>query len=191
MIPEGPPLERLTRRLSDCPAEFLLPPRLGGSGTIDVPALVADLFRAMGAAPVPLAAARPGAPATEANRLSLIAVAVWLLHDEWFLARPAPAQTGALLGGALDGMAAHVQAEKAVTDPDHREELARRCLAGLGLLPAGESVAQATDRLTTLDSVERDRVERATAAVEARAQAIRTMMAKRLAEEAAAKVSRE
>ena len=78
-----------------------------------------------------------------------------------------------------------------VTDPDRREELARFCLAELGLRPQGESVAQAKDRLTSLDSLERVRVLRDTQAAEARAQEVRQMMARRAAEEAAAKETRE
>jgi hypothetical protein len=51
MDSEGPLLEALTRRLADCPQEFLLEPRVGDGGVIDMAALVCDHFRAMGLPP--------------------------------------------------------------------------------------------------------------------------------------------
>jgi hypothetical protein len=192
---EGPLLESLTRRLADCPAEFLLEPRVGDQGTIDIAALVCDLARAMQAVPPTRIAVAPLGIATDAvdvNRLKLIAVAVWLLNDPWFLARPElSAKTQTLLSQGFDRIARVVKAETAVADPDRREELARLCLHGLGLRPLGETAAQAADRLTSLDSVERDRVIRQMRDSEARAREVREMMARRAAEEAAAKASRE
>jgi hypothetical protein len=78
-----------------------------------------------------------------------------------------------------------------VGDPDRREELVRVCLAELGLRPRGETVAQAMDRLNTLDSVERKRVVDQTREAEARARQIREAMARRAAQEAAARYSPE
>jgi hypothetical protein len=49
-------------------------------------------------------------------------------------------------------------AKRLVAGTDRREELARLCLRALGLRPAGETAAQAEDRLATLNSVERRRV---------------------------------
>lgn len=192
---EGPLLESLTHRLSECPPEFLLSPRVGNAGEIDVAAIVADHFRATGIRPPAagaLARFRTAADPVAFNRLRLIAVAAQLLHDPWFLGRRDLAQQmWDLLEQGLDAMAAVVKAETAVTDPDRREELVRRCLKHLGLRPKGETVAQAADRLTMLDSVERSRVLRQTREVEARARQVRQTMAKRAAEEAAAKVTRE
>ena len=56
---------------------------------------------------------------------------------------------------------------------------------------AGETLAQATDRLLTLDSGERYRVVAATHSAKERAAAVRAAMQSRAAEEAAAKASRE
>ena len=81
--------------------------------------------------------------------------------------------------------------EAFVTDPDRREELARLCLKALGLRPAGETIAQAEDRLATLNSVERESVRKATAAAEQRAQAIREAMARKAEDEANMKAMRE
>jgi hypothetical protein len=187
METEGPVLESLTRRLAECPEEFLLPPRIGDSGVISVVAIAADHMRGMGVAiPESLHDTR------NAVYLSLAAITCWLLHDDWFLSRPGLApQMQRLLNDGLQPLAAIVQPKEFVTDPDRREELARLCLAQLGLRPQGESLAQAKDRMTALDSVERVRVLRDTREAEARAQEVRKMMAKRAAEEAAAKATRE
>jgi hypothetical protein len=64
-------------------------------------------------------------------------------------------------------------------------------LRALDLRPAGESVVQAQDRLTTLDSVERVRVIKEARAAEERARKIREEMARKAAEEAAAAYGRE
>jgi hypothetical protein len=47
MMEAGPELEWLTRRLAECPAEFLRPPGRG-PGKVDVEAVVADLLRDLG-----------------------------------------------------------------------------------------------------------------------------------------------
>jgi hypothetical protein len=187
MSAEGPILEALTHRLSECPEEFLLPPRIGNDGTISVIAIVHDHLRAMG-----IATPQSEFNTHEAGYLSLIAIAAWLLHDDWFLAHPelAPGMER-LLGATLQMLSDVVAAKEFVTDPDRREELARFCLAQLGLRPHGETAAQAKDRLTALDSIERVKVLRDTQAAEARAQEVRKQMAKRAAEEAAAKATRE
>ena len=70
-------------------------------------------------------------------------------------------------------------------------ELARRCVHALGLVPAGETQAQAVDRLNTLDSAERARVVAATLEAERRAEEVRQAMHAKAAAEAAAKASRE
>jgi hypothetical protein len=88
-------------------------------------------------------------------------------------------------------LAAQTTSIKFVHDPDRREELARLALARLGYRPAGESVAQAQDRLTSLSSVERARVMGAARAAEERARAVREALARKAAEESADKYTRE
>jgi hypothetical protein len=192
---EGPLLETLTHRLAECPGEFLLEPGEGDAiaGEIDVIAIVSDHLRALGdARPENDVTPALSSRSVNANLLRLIAIVTWMLHDDWFLKRPdlATAQRELLLE-KLAPTAAVVDAKTIVTDPDRREELARVCLKHLGLRPKGETIAQATDRLTTLDSAERVRVVKETRRAEERARKVREMMAKRAAEEAAAKVSRE
>jgi hypothetical protein len=192
---EGPSLAALLHRLSECPAEFLAEPRHKNRGVIEVAAIVGDHFRDMGLAPADVMDLSQfqfdGKPAG-ANRLRLVAVATWLLNDASLKSRgelgPAMAT---LLSQGLNSLASVVRAEAAVADPDRREELVRLCLQSLNLRPQGESQTQAADRLTALDSVERSRVVRQTREAEARAREVREMMARRAAEEAAAKASRE
>lgn len=195
MEAEGPLLEALLRRLAECPPEFLAEPLLGGTGTVHVAAVVSDLLRDLGGAGLSGDEAKYFGGANtrkNRNRLGTVLVAAWLLHDPWFRVQKRFAEpTRALLAHGLTELAGVVQAPQLVSDPDRREELARLCLKGLGLRPAGETAAQAEDRLTTLNSAERQRVVRAAREAERRAQEIRDAMAKKAAEEAAAKYMSE
>jgi hypothetical protein len=126
------------------------------------------------------------------NRLSVALLLCWLLADEWFRQNQLP--PGALLdllGQGATELGAQVASRKFVTDPDRREELARFSLSRLGYRPAGESLAQAQDRLTSLSSAERARVMQASRTAEERARAIREALARKAAEESADKFTRE
>lgn len=187
MSQSGPQLDRLLHRLADCPPDFLLPLE-----TLNVTALACDHFRALGIEiPTPDQRRQLAALPNESQRL--IPIVLWLLRDEWFLARPVLAERTwqFLLSQTLSHLTELVAATAVVNDPDRREELVRLCLKGLQLLPEGESPAQAADRLTTLDSVERERVIRKTRDAEARAREIREAMARKRAREAAARYSPE
>jgi hypothetical protein len=96
-----------------------------------------------------------------------------------------------LLAVGLNGLAEATPAGLFVADPDRREELVRVCLRELGLRPAGETVAQAKDRLTTLNAAERTRVVKAARKAEQRAADIREAMRRKAEEEANAKATRE
>lgn len=195
MNEQGPSLETLTRRLAECPPEFLLPP-IGASpaGQVDVAAVACDLLRSL-ETPLPsdeeLSAWRRST-AGHANAQKLVAVAAWLLHDPWFLQRPAIApRLWPALSTGLNALAEVVRAEDCVQDADRREELVRVCLGQLGLRPEGETVEQASDRSTTLDSVARLRVIAQTRQAEARARELRRKMAEEAARAAAARYSPE
>ena len=195
MLSEGPLLETLTRRLAECPADFLAEPFGGSKGKVHVAAVVSDLLRDLGGEPLtPEQAGQFQSPQRrrDRNRLRLILVAGWLLHDEWFRERKqfAP-QVHKLLGEGLNELAKLVQAPQFVADPDRREELARVCLKALDLRPAGETPAQAQDRLNTLNTLERQRVIQAARQAEERAADIRRKMAEEAAREAEMKVMRE
>lgn len=188
MNTEGPLLEALTHRLAECPAEFLAEPLIGRTGAVNVAAVVSDLLRDLGGAPLtPEQATTLHAknPKKDRNRLRLVLVTSWLLHEAWFCEQKQLAGLALwFLTAGLGEVAELTTAEKFVSDPDRREELARLCLKGLGLRPAGETEAQAQDRLATLSTTERQRVIAAARAAEKRAQEVRDAMAREAARRA-------
>lgn len=186
-------METLTRRLSECPPEFLEEPKIGGVGRIETAAVVSDLLRDLGAESLTLQQASAFGYNAKAQRekLQLVLIACWLLHDSWFLTRKSNQGILKLLKEGLTDLTALVTPEKFVSDADRREELVRVCLKALGLRPKGETLAQAQDRLATLNTVERARVIREAQAAEERARAIREEMARKAAEEAASYYGRD
>jgi hypothetical protein len=210
MQQEGPMLESLTRRLAETPEDFLAEPRIGQRGRVHVAAVVNDLLRNLGidarleqltafmsrsnppTEEVPDAAKGAGEAPQERNRLAVTLLLCWLLFDDWFKqAKPGLDQMVQLLAIDAAELANRVVPRKFVTDPDRREELARRALARLGFRPSGETLAQAQDRLATLDSTERARVLKAARAAEERARQIREALARKAAQESADKWTRE
>jgi len=201
---QGPHIEALTRRLAECPDEMLALPRVGRSGVVHVDAVVSDLLVRLGRAPLTASEADVFAPSARAggsrtstkgrktrNRLSVTLLSAWLLHDDWFRERELGDQAHQLLSAELAELAALVKAPQIVSDAERREELARLVLARLELRPAGESKAEAADRLTTLSSAERQRVIREAQAAERRAREVREALRKKAAEEAAARYNPE
>lgn len=188
---QGPLLETLTHRLSECPQDFLLDPT-----QLNVLAIVNDTIEALGGA-IDMETSRAFNSIKipdnlEKNRLQLTAITCWLLHDDWFVRESRFAsQSMRFITERLPELARLVQAPKFVSEADRREELARLCLSALHLVPQGETEEKAMDRLTTLSSAERQRVLRESRAAEERALAIRKAMEKKRAEEAAAAYARE
>ena len=191
---EGPLLEQLTRRLANCPPDFLAEPRIGDRGKIYVAAVVSDLLEDLGGQPLlekDLSGFTTSKPHRR-NHLRLVLVRSWLYADEWFRQRQSFAvRVKTALRNHLDGLADLVAADLFVTDPDRREELVRLCLEALELRPQGETQAQAADRLQNLNSVERHRVFQAAEERERRARELREAMKRKQAEEAAARYMRE
>lgn len=191
---EGPILQSLVHRLTDAPDDFLAEPRIGGSGGVEVGAVVADLCRMLQATiPGEELAAFIGTRAeNDRNRLAVTLLMCWLLADDWFKgAKPTGEQLFTLLHTGASELAAQTPSKKFVSDPERREELARFALARLGFRPSGESRAQAEDRLTSLSAAERARVTQAARMAEQRARTLRESLARRAAQEAADKWTRE
>jgi hypothetical protein len=189
---EGPPLEALLRRLAETPPDFRDEPRIGKSGRVHVAAVIGDLCDARGV-PVADGALAPFAGTSarkDRNRLAIALLHAWLLADP-ALAIADGAGLLARLAEAAGELAPHTAAARFVDDPERREELVRHLLARLELRPAGETEAQAADRLTSLSAAERARVMAASRAAEARAREIREALARKAAEESADKWSRE
>lgn len=191
---EGPILESLTRRLAETPEEFLAEPRIGQTGRTHVAAVVGDLLQLLHTSAQAGELARfAGSDARrDRNRLGIALLLCWLLSDDWFRQTKFEAtEILDLLDREARELAAQAAARKFVLDPDRREELARLALARLGFRPAGETLAQAQDRLTTLNSTERARVMKAARAAEERARQIREALVRKAAEESADKFTRE
>jgi hypothetical protein len=196
MSEPGPVLESLLRRLSECPPEFC-ETCTAAHGGAQVAAIMADHGRAYGHQFLTTDRRQwlkqLGQPVRaykqKVRYWGLLSVTTWLLHDEWFLARPNLADLGWewQTGERLQQLAELVRPELFTSDPDRREELARLCLAAHQLEPANETVLQARDRLQTLDSVERQRILAATAAAERRAREVREAMARKQALESASR----
>jgi hypothetical protein len=190
----GPALETLLRRLADTPPDFLDEPRIGASGQVHVAAVVNDLLAGgPGRASLhELQRFDASSSSADAARLRMALVMTWLLADEAF--QPAGLARAELLQ-VLDQTAAELAALAPPTtymkDPDRREELVRVVLARLGLRPRGETIEQATDRLSALSALERQRLLQASRASLERARAIRAALVRKAAEESADKWTRE
>lgn len=190
----GPPLESLIHRLAETPREFLDEPRIQGRGQLAVPALVHDLMVSLGHTPAPefLAGFDGKTANADRNRLSLSAILVWLLADDWFVEhRDLTGDLSSLLTDTAQGLADAASAERYTSDPDRREELARTTLAAFSCHPAGETPQQAIDRLTAVSGAERKRLLLASRAAEERAKAVREALVRKAAQESADKWTRE
>lgn len=191
---EGPTLESLTHRLAETPEDFLAEPRIGPVGRIHVGAVIGDLLESFGksVAPAVPAAFVSSDARKDRNRLSISLLLCWLLADDWFRQNnPDASAIVNLLHEAPLEWAKAAASRKYIEDPDRREEMVRTALARLGFRPAGESVAQAQDRLMSISSVERARVMQSARAAEERARAIRAALARKAAQESADKFTRE
>lgn len=189
----GPPLETLLRRLIDTPPDFLAEPRIGARGTVHVDAVAGDIAAQWGTRPAaqdlqPFASKDTG----ERNRLALVLLACWLMADDWFRqAGLASADTLAALDAACAEMTVHTTPQSVRNDSDRREEFVRTLLAKLGFHPAGETPAQAQDRLISVSGSERRRAVTAARSAAERARKVREALAKKAAEESADKMWRE
>lgn len=189
---EGPLLEVLVHRIADVPTDFLDEPRTKRGGSVHVQAVVLDLYRILGFEPEDSDLTLYAQPAVSVETLSVRLLLCWVLCDDWFRsAKLERAAVEVLLVDAASKLSEHTRAAKFVSDPERREEIARVALARLGYRPAGETRAQAEDRLSSLSASERARVLEAARSAEARARAVREALAKKAAEEAADKWSRE
>ncbi len=174
---------RLTRRLADTPQDFLADP-----AAVAVPAVVSDVLLMAGGAALDAAAAATF-EAGELRWRRLVLVTSWLVADPQLLRCGADAVSAWLRSPELATLSRLAAPALFVSDPDRREELARLTLRALSLSPAGETPAQAADRLSTVDSVRRQEVLTAARVAEERAAAVRKAMEDERAREAASRYS--
>ncbi len=190
---EGPALATLVRRLIDTPPDFLAEPKIGNKGVVHVDAVAGDVAALLGGV---VARARlknfAANDANQRNRLAIALLACWLCAEPGFRVAGVIAED---MLNAIDALATelapHATAGAYHADPDRREELARLVLARLNLRPAGESEAQARDRLISVSAAERNRMVEATRGAVARARAVREALVRKAAEESADKMWRE
>ncbi len=194
---QGPVLEVLLQRLAQTPQPFLEEPRIGRQGKVHVGAVVSDLLVALGGKALSPAEAvsftSTGDDLESRNRLRLTLLSAWLFYDDGFKSyHQAPKLVlDWLQSDSFQQLAALVKVSQVISDSDRREEFARRALRALNLRPAGETAAQAADRLTTLDSVIQQQVLAASRQAEKRAQEVREAMRRKEAERSVPKYSRE
>ena len=109
------------------------------------------------------------APDPQAEAEAEAQIVAWLLADPVLIAMAIPrAPLWEVLDATVAELASLTPAARYASDPDRREELCRLVLDRLGLRPAGETEAQAADRLSSLSGVERRRLLAASAKAEAR-----------------------
>lgn len=182
---ESVSVARLTRRLADTPRDFLAEP-----DQVSVGAVVSDVLRRFGGPGLDGVGAAPFRwVKRDRNRLRLVLITCWLVADDDLAGSGRADRLLVLLTSGISRLAELMDAAQFVSDPDRREELARITLQALGLGVAGETSAQAGDRLSTVDSVRRQEVLVAARAAEERAAAVRKAMEEKRAQEAAARYS--
>lgn len=196
----GPDLFYLLQRLQNCPNEFLLSPILlnppkNYKGEIQTASVVNDLLLELGLIEDPKIiynALQLKHSAENANYLQLLLITSYLIGDIWFIQpKKYGLKTKELFLNKLKPLALLIEAKQFVLDSERREELIRFCLKELNLKPNGESDTHASDRLTTINSIERQRLIEESKAAQKRAQELREAIARQEAEEAASKWNRE
>ena len=191
-----PPLAEFLRWLADMPAAFQAEPAGFKGGVARVDAVVADLAETLLGTPPPAGLLEACVPArtdrAERNRLRWVLAACHLVwHPELRRRKVAPEALRQLLATDLAALATVESVESLWAEEERREELVRLALRALGLRLPGESEREAEDRLTQVDSVERRRVVREAAERERRAREVREALARKAAEEAAARYGGE
>jgi hypothetical protein len=196
----GPDLFYLLQRLQSCPNEFLLSPILlsqpkNYKGEIQTASVVNDLLLDLGLSEDPkiiFNTLQLKHSAENANYLQLVLITSYLIGDNWFLqSKKYGLKVKELFQNKLKPLALLVEAKQFVLDSERREELVRFCLKELNLKPNGESETHANDRLTTINSIERQKLIEESKAAQKRAQELREAIARQEAEEAASKWNRE
>jgi hypothetical protein len=198
---KGPVLQQLMQRLAAIPSSFFVPflesiYDESMEKKINLPAIISDLVFDLGGdvpSPDSLSDFMTESQAENENYLRLVTICSYLFNDEWFCNAGIDASKilAFIRSKRLYSLANIVDYREFVEDMERREELVRLCLDGIGLYPKGENASLAQDRLTTLDSIERKRIIEKSKIAQRRARELREAMARKRAQEAASKMSRE
>lgn len=154
-------VDQLLHHVGHMPPVFLEEPRIADAGTVDVSAVLGDVFAAIGAPPPD----RDGYgydpdDAKQRNRQRVLLIAAWIA---WAVRADIDdaRRLQALFRTELVQLAALVDADQFAKDPDRQEELVRTVLNVLQLQPTGETRSQTTDRLDSLSTVQRTKILKA------------------------------
>jgi hypothetical protein len=193
----GPQLEVFTRRAQAMPEDFSLEPRDGMRSNVSVTAVVHDVMvHRFGRVDADDLQRFADTHRSGNNRSGgCVLLVAWLLADPWFGDPSHPTVEESDAWRALTSLAG-VLAEDAGafawrSDSLRREELVRSLLATVDLRPAGESEAQAEDRLAAISSSQRRKIIAAAQEAERRTTEIREALARQAAQESADKFTRE
>ena len=191
----APDLIELTRRVSECPPDFLTACQ-GERGAERIVAIIADHFRDQSRTTYPTSLNELFATLLQTKvdpsferYLQVLSIVAWLLHDHYFVSRQdltIPASE-IVTHNYFKRLSELVHPQQMIADPDRREELVRFCLDQFGIYPRGETATQSADRLISLNSVERQRILQATADAQKRAREIREAMTRKQALESASR----
>lgn len=184
----GPALVILQRRLAETPPEILD----HTSAQVPTVALVHDVLLRYQAELVARDLAPFSGSAAQHAWYDVTRLLCWLIADPAFATfKLAPENLISLFSDVAREAHQFGTASAFREEPERREELIRLALNALDLRPDGETGQQAQDRLSAVSAAERQRVLAAARAAEQRARKVREALAKKAAQEAADKWTRE
>ena len=130
------------------------------------------------------------------NHLKVVAILTYLLHDPIFQNLEIPeSKVYDFLFNHLKPYTRLVGAHEFLNHPDRQEELCRLLVKYLSILPEGETQEYFSDRMSSLDSVEREAIIQKTIkaqkAAKRKEEELLEAMRRKEAEEAASKMPRE
>jgi hypothetical protein len=196
-LKEGPPLSAVMARIAETTAPFMREPAgKEKSKPASISAVVSDLIFECGGTLLSaedMSLFRKKEPAVTGNYLRVVMILCSVYAAPIFREHNIPPEKimEFLTSDILKERCAIVNAEQFITDPERREELARLSLSAAGLLPEGENSVKALDRLNTIDSIKRREVIEKSKEAQRRAREISEAIARKEAEEAASKMTRE
>jgi hypothetical protein len=194
---KAPTITYLTDRLINCPPVFLETPSTTSEPEgISTIALLSDLkYFILGEYISREETTKLSIPKSpeNINYLLIVQICIYLLFDSFFKGKKNLSEKlNSLFYEHLFNYSRVIQAKKFIVDSERREELIRFVLYCLDFVPDGETEKYALGRLSTLDSIEREKLIKETREIQIkREKEIQKAIRKREAEEAASRMSGE
>lgn len=189
----GPSVTALTHRLLSIPGDFIVYQE--NTGILDISPVVSDLLLSLGQPALSQQESehfKAAGQTAEAKGLRILLCVCYLLDDPWFHGQSWGGEIRECLSHEWFRELAKIQAPGVfIQDSLRREELVRIVLNLLEIQPREETAEHSQDRLRTLDSLEEKSILQQSQAARKRVQEIREALARKAAEEAASKMSRE